>query len=428
MPNAIPGPQDIVRHVLPNGIVVLARENFDAQSVVVNGVLTAGAIHESPEKSGLASITAEALMRGTQSYSFEALHEILEGNGMSLEFNGGRHSVSFGGKALAEDLPTLLALMGDILHSPTFPENHLELIKNEVVTGLRYSEQDTRYRANKAFQQLAYPANHIYARGSNGEIPTVQALTRADVQDFHARFYGPKGMILVIVGAVKAEEAVKTVEKVFGAWENPRQPDFPADPDIPSLEQINLQVVTLAGKSQSDIVLGVVGPSRFSPDYQAARLANNILGVFGMMGRLGASVREEKGLAYYCSSSVEGGTGRGAWRISAGVNPSNVRLALESIRVEIQRMWESPVSPQDLADNQANLILRLPLLLETNGGVAGQLMNMERFNLGLDYLQRYPDLINSLTAADLQQAMQKYWHPQAFNAAIAGPALAENPL
>jgi len=83
---------------------------------------------------------------------------------------------------------------------------------------------------------------------------------------------------------------------------------------------------------------------------------------------------------------------------------------------------------KDLADNQANLILRLPLLLETNGGVAGQLMNMERFNLGLDYLQRYPDLINSLTAADLQQAMQKYWHPQAFNAAIAGPALAENPL
>ena len=143
------------------------------------------------------------------------------------------------------------------------------------------------------------------------------------------------------------------------------------------------------------------------------------------MSRLGASVREEKGLAYYSYSGVEGGLGPGAWSVSAGVSPKNVKLAVDSIREEIERIIREPVSAQDLTDNQANLTGRLPLLLESNGGVAGNLLAMERYDLGLDYLRTYADMVNSLTVEDLRAAMRHYWKPDAFTLSIAGPALKE---
>jgi zinc protease len=425
MPNAIPGPDDITRRVLPNGIVVLVRENFDAQSVVIDGSFAGGALFENPERHGVASLTADVLMHGTQNRDFSELHETLESSGMSLDVEGGRHLASFGGKALAEDLPTLLDLLADVLKNPAFPPDHVELVKGQIITGLQYNQQDTRYMAGKKFRQLTYPADHIYNRGSTGEIETVSALTADDLHAFHQGQYGPGAMIVAIVGAVEAEAAIDALSKALGDWENPNQKTDFSLPDVPKPKELSFEAVDLPGKTQSDIVLGVPGPNRKAEDYQAARLVNNVLGVFGMMGRLGASVREEKGLAYYSYSSLEGGLGPGAWSVSAGVNPQNMKLAVDSIREELERIIREPVSAEDLADNQANLTGRLPLLLESNSGVAGNLLSMERYQLGLDYLRKYTDIINSLTVEELRAAMRHYWKPDAFTLTVAGPALKE---
>jgi zinc protease len=150
-----------------------------------------------------------------------------------------------------------------------------------------------------------------------------------------------------------------------------------------------------------------------------------VLGVFGMMGRLGASVREQKGLAYYSYSGLDGGTDQGPWRVSAGVNPKNVKLAVDSIRAEIERMLNEAISPQDLADNQSYFIGRLPLLLESNSSVAGNLLMMEEFDLGLDYLKNYAQTIQNLTVEEAQAAFRRYWNPEAFSLVVAGPAITE---
>jgi zinc protease len=428
MANALPGSDDIVRRVLPNGIVVLVRENFDAQSVVMAGSFAAGATFEDPAKHGLASVTAEALLRGTKHRNFNDLHEALEGAGISLDFTGGRFATSFQGKALGEDLPLLMELMSDALLYPTFPEQHVELIKGEVITGLRYREQDTRYRASRAFQELAYPENHIAHRGSSGEIETVAALTPADLAAFHEQQYGPGEMIMVIVGAVKAEEALAIIENTLGGWHNPYQRTDWEQPAVPQPEEILARAVTVPGKTQSDIVLGVPGPTRYAPDYQAAKVANNIFGVFGMMGRLGKSVREEQGLAYYSYSSLEGGLDQGAWRVMAGVSPADVKRAVASIRIELERIINQPFTEEELADNKSNLITRLPLQLETNEGMASNLLAMERYQLGLDYLRGYASEIDALTLDDLQKAVQRYWKPDGFVLTVAGPELSESVL
>ena len=231
-------------------------------------------------------------------------------------------------------------------------------------------------------------------------------------------------MIVVIVGAVKAADAIEIVRARFEDWTNPDQPHRAAAARCRAGARATQRaVVALPGKTQSDLVLGVPGPSRFSPDYQAASLANSVLGQFGMMGRIGKSVREELGLAYYAYSQVEGGFGPAPWSVAAGVNPANVELAIDRIRDEIRRLVSEPVSEDDLADNQAYHVGHLPLQLESNEGIASSLRNIETYNLGLDYLVNYRDMIYSLTRADLLNAAKRYLNPDALVIGIAGPEM-----
>ncbi len=419
--NALPGPDDIARQVLPNGIVVLARENFTTQSVVIAGSLALGSMFETPDKAGLASFVASSLMRGTKNRDFDTIHETLESIGASLGIGGGVHTTGFSGKALAEDLPVLLNMLSDALCNPAFPVDQTERLRGEILTGLRIRAQDTRAVAGETFRKLAYPEAHPYNRSSQGEIETVSKISLKEMRAFHKRHYGPRGMIIVIVGAVHVQDAVAQVRSVFESWTNPVQPEPPSLPDVPPIPETRQQFVFVPGKTQSDIVLGWPGPSRFAPDFQAANLANNVLGVFGMMGRLGKTVREDQGLAYYSYSRLSGGMGPGPWQVLAGVNPANVHQAIDSVIAEVERMIAELVSEEDLADNKANFTGRLPLNLESNEGVASSILNIETYNLGLDYLRRYASTINAITREQVLDAARKYLSPRAYALAVAGP-------
>ncbi len=426
--DSLPGPDDIARHVLPNGIVVLVRENFNLRSVLIAGSLEAGAIYDPPGMHGLAAFATSALLRGTEDRDFTAIHELLEGNGASLSLSAGMHTVGFSGKGLAEDLPLLLDLLAGALRRPTFPEAQVERLRGEIVTGFKVREQDTRYIAARAFRELAYPAEHPYSRQPEGRLTSVMAITRDQLRDYHATHVGPRGMVIVIVGAVSAASAVDQVTTYFGDWSNPAQPPVPSLPDVPPVEAVRAHTAVMPDKSQADLVLGVPGPSRLADDWHAANLANAVLGVFGMYGRIGAEVREKRGLAYYSYSRLDGGIGPGPWRVIAGVNPANVAQALEAIREQIRRLVNEPVGDDELDDVKANYIGRLPLQLETSEGVAGSILSMERYGLGLDYLRRYPDIIRAVTPEAALLAARRYLNPDAYVLAVAGPELPPAPV
>lgn len=419
--SSIPGPENITRVELPNGIIVLVYENFAAQSVVIAGSLEAGSIYENPSKSGTASLTAGALMRGTKNRDFDAIHSSLEDIGADLDVGTGTHTTGFSGKSLAEDLPVLIDILNDVLRYPVFPAAQVERLRGETLTGLQYRQQDTRFRAGRAFRENLYPESHPYHYSSRGTLETIPGITIEDINAFHRKHYGPKGMVITVVGAVKAADAIEAVKSKLGDWQNPDQPAKAVLPAIQPVEETRQIAVNIPGKTQSDIVMGVLGPSRFEPDYRAATLVNSVLGQFGMMGRIGDEVREKRGLAYYAYSSLEGGMGPGAWSVSAGVNPANVQQAIDSIVGEIKRIVTEEVTDEDIAENKSYFTGHLPLQLESNEGIAGSILNMEAYQLGLDNLQKFEGEINALTKADLLKAIQRYWNPEAYVVAVAGP-------
>lgn len=418
---ALPASENITREVLDNGVIVLVYEKPSVQSVVIDGTLPAGALYDTPEKAGLANLTAEALMAGTQTRDFDGLHTELESFGADIGVDAGRYKAGFDGKALAEDLPHLLGLLADVLRNPTFPPEHVERMRGELLTYLNYHQQDTRYLARRGFSETLYPQSHPYHYSTNGSIESVSTLTAEDLRAFHETYYGPKDMILVIVGNVRAAEAVDVVREKFGDWQAPDQPGMPDIPAAPQTDETQRHFRPVPGKTQSDIVMGFVGPSRFADDYRAAVLANSVLGQFGMMGRIGKVVREQKGYAYYSRSSVSGGFGPGSWSAMAGVNPDNVEETVEDITTEFRRITSEHVSDDDLDDVKSYYTGSLPLQLESNEGVAGTLLRMESFELGLDYLVHYRDNINRLTKDDLLNAAKHYIDVDKLTISVAGP-------
>ncbi|MEA3341385.1 MAG: pitrilysin family protein, partial [Chloroflexota bacterium] len=389
-------------------------------SVIVKGYLQVGAYDERPEQAGLAAFTAAALMRGAANRAFERIYEELESVGASAGVSGGTHTTGLGAKSLVEDLPLALDVLTDVLRRPTFPRDEVEKLRGEILTDLEERVHNTRRMAGLTFYELAYPEEHPYARSLSGYAETISRLTRDDLSRFHAGGYGPQGMVVVIVGAVETAGALAQVEDAFGDWAGPTYERAPL-PEVPSISDVRERAVSIPGKTQSDLILGYPGPARTEPDFLDAAVCNTILGVFGLMGRLGENVREKQGLAYYSYSRVDGGPGPGPWRVIAGVNPANVERAVASIRAEIRRICEEPVGEDELADNKAFITGSLPLRLETNGGVAGSILNMERYSLGLDYLQRYANIIGAITAERVQTVAQRWLDPDAYALAVAGP-------
>jgi len=418
--SALPGPDDICREALPNGVTVLTRSNFNSPSVVISGYFEAGALFDTDEKLGLADYVTSSLMRGTKKHNFDDIYNVLESAGASLGFSTGVHRSGFNGRSLSEDLPLLLNLLAETLIQPVFPKKEIEKLRAQILTGMAISAEDTSDMASETFDKILYNG-HPYGRPDEGTPETIERITRDDLVRFHREHYGPRGMVIAVVGAVEADEAVRQVKRALGGWQVKDQKQALEIPDVKLLKKTIRKHHRIAGKSQSDIVMGTNGPRRKDAEYMPAVLGNNVLGQFGMMGRIGESVREKAGLAYYAYSSLYTGIGPGSWEVSAGVNPKNVDKAIELILTELKRFIEKGITEAELADSKANFIGRLPLSLESNGGVAGALLYIQRHNLDMDYYLQYADLVNEVTRDDIRITAQKFIDPNKLAIAVAGP-------
>lgn len=405
---AMPGKDDITRFTYANGVTLLTRPNFSSPAVVVRGYMLVGAVSDPLDKLGLASYTATSLMAGTAQNNFEQLNERIESIGASLSFSSGALSTTFGGQCLNEDLPTLLSLITEIFGQPAFPDKQINRIKGQILTMLDIQAQSTSDQADITFELLFY-GSHPYALPVEGTIETIRAISRSDLVGFHQDYYKPSGMVLAIVGGIDPQETIRVVGDTLGAWQKEATKKQPELPKFSPPTETQRGHVPLKGKSQTDLIIGTLAPATMAEDYHIATLGNNILGMFGMMGRIGESVREKSGLAYYAQSVLGTGLGPVPWQVVAGVNPDNLDRAIQLINDELQRFSSEPVSQEELDDSRTQMIGRMPLNLESNAGVAQILLSMQRYQLDLDYLRDLPGLLNAVSREDILKVAQDYW-------------------
>ena len=404
-----------------NGLVLLHNHVAANPSVVVRALVRAGASRETDGQFGIASLTGRMLRQGTQHISKSALAEELDGIGAGLSVDVGYALVSVSIKCLSGDFPRVMQILGELLRRPTFPADELERLRTQVLTELKEMDDNTRVVSERTWRELAYPTTHAYHRLTVGTSQTVSTATRDALAAFNSAWYGPNQTTLIVVGDVPLDEATSASESNLGDWRAAR-PDF-VEATLPAtdLPQHHSREVPMDGKTQADVSIGLPTLDRRSPDYYSLSFANHILGRMYFMGRFGEKVRDEQGLAYYAYSELHGSYGRGAWLVRAGVNPRNLDKALSSIDAELKRFIQEGPTRQEHADGVSSLLGSLPRQLETNEGAAAVMSEIELYDLGLDYLERYPDIIRSLTREQVTEAARRWIDPERLVTAIAGP-------
>lgn len=409
-----------VRTVLANGAVVIVQETSMTPAVTINATVQAGGVHEPSDRTGLAYLVGRVLDRGTAHRTVDVLAEELDDRGVSLRIASSRHATIVTCTCLSEDFEPVLALVLDIVRTPAFPDQEVSKRQAECLSAIRQDEDSPSVRAVETLFEILYGASHPYGRRAKGTVDSVERLTRGDLAAFHAERFRPPALSLAIVGHVAAEHALTRASIELGGWSGAslETPALPAPPPVLAREQ---REIDLPGKSQAEIAYGFTAIRRLDPRYDAYFVMNNILGQFGLGGRLADNIRERQGMAYYAFSALDPSVGVGPLIVRAGVDPGNVARALEAIDHEVEAMGREGPTAKELAETQQFLIGSIPRTLETNAGIASFLQSEEQFGLGLDYDRRLADDIRAVTLDQVRAAAAELLHPERAAVAVAGP-------
>ncbi|HEY7285880.1 MAG TPA: pitrilysin family protein [Vicinamibacterales bacterium] len=408
------------RAVLDNGAVVLAKEATTTAAVSINLAVRAGSACDPTGAEGTAWLLSRVIDRGTESRSAAQVAEELDGRGITLSISVTRHVFSIACTCLAEDFDPILELLADTLMRPAFPDDELAIRKGEVITAIRQDEDNPAVRANETLMSRLYPDGHPYGRPTKGTIDIVERLGRRELLRQHAMRFGPAELTAVIVGDVPAPHAQDVAARVFADWRRTESPALVL-PSVRPATRRETTVIPMMNKAQADIAYGFTSVTRHDPDYYAFWLMNNAFGQYAIGGRLGDSIREKQGMAYYVSSSLDANVAEGPLAIRAGVSPANVDRAIASIDEEIRRLVADGLTPQELDESKQFLIGSMPRALETNTAIANFLQNAEFFGLGLDYDLQLPGKLRAVTLDAANAAARRVLDVDRATVVIAGP-------
>jgi zinc protease len=408
------------RQVLSNGLTVLAKETRTTAAITIYAGFHAGTIYDPPDCAGLAHFVSKTIDRGTASRTAEQIAEDLENRGVSLSVALNRHALWLVCTCLSEDFEPVLALVGDVAMQPAFPDSEIEIRRREIMTLLRQDQDNPATVAMEALMRALYGNAHPYGRPLRGAVDVVERIGRRDLQEFHGRRFAPQLMSLALVGDLDPERAMDVTAGVFGQWQGTPSAAIEFPPVTPAHER-RVQVLPMMNKAQADIAYGFTSIRRLDPRFHAYSLMNNILGQYAVGGRLGDSIRERQGMAYYTFSSLDASFAPGPLIVRAGVSPANVERAVASIDAELAQFAAEGPSERELAESKQYLIGSMPRTLETNVGIATFLQTVELFGLGLDYDLRLSDLIGQVTREQVHEAARTVLDPSHATVVVAGP-------
>lgn len=410
-----------VRGVLDNGVIAIVQHRRTARAVAINAAFAAGSVRDPESLPGLAYLAGLVVDRGTASRSAEAIAEALDDRGVALRVAVTRHAFTLSCTCLAEDFLDILALLGEITARPAFPEVELEKRRAEAITAVRQDADSTGVRATEGVLELLYGEGHPYARPGKGTPGSLESMCRADLLQFQSRHLVPAALRVVIAGEAEPSEALDAIATRFTGWQGP-EPEAEIVP-APATRGRQSRVITMPAKLQTDIAYGFTAIRRLDPRFYAYWIMNNILGQFGLGGRLAETIREEQGMAYYAFSSFDGTVGEGPLLIRAGVDPLDVTRALAAIDREVEKLHREGPTVEEVEDSRESLIGAIPRTLETNEGIAEFLQNAEQFGLGLDYDRRLPGLLREVRFDDVRQAAVELLDTDRASFAVAGPGI-----
>jgi zinc protease len=400
------GAGSVTRTRLGNGLTVLVRENPWAPVVAVSLQVKMGNRWETRADAGISNLLQLMLVRGTTSLSGTQIVEVADRLGGSIDALGDVDASEIAATALARNWVQILELVADVALHPSVPQGTFEAVRQFLLRQIRNRGDKPYFVATDTLTAKIYGPNP-YAWDPIGLKESLERVTRDALLAYYQRFYGPGGMVLAVSGQVKSAEVVAQAERLFGAMPAGSAPV--AEPPKPPAPAASRDLLTVPG-AQAQIVMGRLGPSLTDPDYPAVKVLSSILGG-GMAGRFFSDLRDKQALAYTTATQFPSRVDPSFFLALLGTAPANVAKAEAALREQLKRIQREPVSDEELRVGKAYLLGSLEMDRRTNARQAWYLGFYEVAGVGYEFLDRYIARVRQITAAEVQQAAQRYLSP-----------------
>lgn len=407
---------EIGERILGNGMTVIAIRNKGVRTFAAGVVFDVDMRDEPAQQTGLASLVGDCLDEGSVRRSSIQLAEAADALGAVV------HGSSSGGSvaAPAKETSKALRLLREVVSEPVFPAKEVRRVKGEVLQEIAVAEADPRQVAQARFRKEVY-GRHPFSRPAYGTTQSVSALKRGDLRRFHATWFVPTGGYVSAAGPAPVEATLDELEKTFRSLRGAS----PAHvrPQAPAMPKAGIDVHVPMRREQVHVYLGHPGVRRTDPDYYALSVMDHVLGTGpGFTSRIARKLRDEMGLCYAVHAAITTTAGEEPGTFSAyiGTSPEHREKAIAGFREEIDRIRGEKITEKELRDVQEYLTGSYVFGFERNGQLAQYAILAKRFDLGFDHLQRYPDLIRSVTREDVLRVAQAHLRPERMVRVSAG--------
>jgi zinc protease len=403
---------------LANGLTVIALPQTGGVPIIsASLVVRSGSDANPADKPGLASFTAAVMDQGTTTRNALQLADDVAQLGASLSTATTRDTSTVTTSSLARNFPAALNLLADVTLRPTFPAEEVERIRAARLADLVQQRSNPAQVANNVMMASLYGSNHPYGFGEIGTQHSNKTLTRDEIQGFWRQHFVPGNAALVVAGPVTMAEVRKLADSTFGAW--PRGTALPAKLGPPSVTAPRLVIVDRQGSPQTQLRLVTVGVPRTSPDYVPVRVMNTILGG-SFASRINMNLREAKGYTYGANSQFVFWRSGGPFAVQTGVRTDVTAPAVHEVLLEVRRMIDTRVTPEELTLAKDAIAQSLPALFETNERVVTSLGTLFTFGLPLNYYSNLSEQISVVDAQAVQEMAKKYLVPEKFAIVAVG--------
>ncbi len=378
----------------------------------------AGSTTDPQDKAGRAAMVARLLPEGTEKKDDLAFAQALEEKAIYIDTGVARDYFHISLQTLSEHKELAFDLLGEMLSQPAFDEAAIERVRKQMKTRLRKMEEVPEYLAARAFAETVFEG-HPYGNPQNGTLETLDRITREDITSFHAEYLAQDNLIIGVAGDISVTQLSDLLDEALEEL-----PDSSTLTEIPHYEIADSGSWKEVVKTlpQSVVMFGKQGVHRNDPDFYAAYVLNHIIGGNGLTSRLSQVIRKEKGLTYYIGTDLNPQLHAATFTGMFATRSEDVDQAISVMEATIEDIAAQGVMQQEVEDAVSYIIGSFPLRLDRTSAIAGYLVSMQLYDLGIDYLNRRNDFFRQVTLEQVNAVANRLLDAQALTIVKVGPA------
>ena len=395
------------KYHLSDGATMLYTPNSSNDIIAISIYAKGGQLLD--KIAGTANLTAATMMKGTKNYTSLELSQVLEDNGIKIVPSVGADAFSITVLTTKDEYDKTMELLNEVVNNAIFDDYEIEKVKSDKLSAIKTNKDVPIKQAIEEYRDMIYK-NTPYSISSKVLEKNIQNIKKSDIIEYYNKIFNPKNIVISINGNIDKDKTIQDLNKIFEPKAGSQTFDFKTyDSKIPRITAPRTNTIKMPTET-AWILLGWQTDGVLSEkDYATLQVIDSILGT-GMSSRLFKELREQEGLAYQLGTGYSPNVLRGSFMMYIGTNPATLEKSKQGLFSEIEKLKTEYVGDKELKDAKEKLIGNYVIGLETNLDKASNTGWYEASTRGYEFKEKYVDLINSVTDADIIEVANKYFN------------------